>query len=369
MPPVNSRTIIRSSPPTSSRLRLEASARASKTTAGRRLAKRSISLRSRRMPRSGRSSNGNVSSHLGPPTAPKRTASLAIASARVWSVSGTPDSSRAAPPTKPSVISKLAIRCRSQYSITRKVWRMISGPMPSPASTSTLRLDTRVWATRLSPWADHAELPRPRQPRLLLIGGDFHILLLRQADVVEAVQQTMLAESINLEMHLVAVRPRDRLSREVDRHHGIGALAGILHQLIDDLFGQGNRQDAVLEAIIIEDVGKARRDDAADAEIEKRPGRVLAARPAAKIVRSDQDLGVAIRRLVEHEIRVLRPIRAKADLLEQPFRKAGPFDCLQIYRRKDLVGIEIDDRQRSRDAAQLREFFHSSVPSLAPWLG
>ena len=76
---------------------------------------------------------------------------LATAWAKVSSLNGTLDSSRAAPPTRPSVISKLAKWRRSKNSITRSVWRMISGPMPSPASTSTLRLDARVCATDQAP--------------------------------------------------------------------------------------------------------------------------------------------------------------------------------------------------------------------------
>src|SRR5437868_6749038 len=59
------------------------------------------------------------------------------------------------------------------------------------------------------PGPDHAELPRTREPRFFLIGADLRALLLGQADVVEPVQKTMLAEGVYLEMHLLAVRPRD----------------------------------------------------------------------------------------------------------------------------------------------------------------
>src|SRR3979409_490474 len=87
MPPVNSRTIMMSRPATSSRFNVEASANASNTNAGRRLANRSISLRSFSRPRSGCNSNGKVS-HFGPPTEPNSTASLACAWASASSVSG-----------------------------------------------------------------------------------------------------------------------------------------------------------------------------------------------------------------------------------------------------------------------------------------
>src|SRR5207253_8457955 len=53
---------------------------------------------------------------------------------------------------------------------------------------------------------DHAELPRSRQPRLLLVSADFTALLLGQTDVVESVQQAMLAERVDRELYLLAVR-------------------------------------------------------------------------------------------------------------------------------------------------------------------
>src|ERR1700752_3000201 len=99
----------------------------------------------------------------------------------------------------------------------------------------------------------------------------------------------MLAERVELKMHLPAVRAGDGLAVQVDGHDCVGAFLGVGHQLVDDLFWQRNREDAVLEAIVIEYIGKARCYDAADAEIEKRPGRVLAARPATEIVPTDKD--------------------------------------------------------------------------------
>ena len=124
-------------------------------------------------------------------------------------------------------------------------------------------------------------------------------LLHRQADVVEAVQQAVLAEADRCRTGSVPPSgPRDLLLLEVDRDDGVGAAARIVHQLVDVLLRQHDRQDAVLEAVVVEDVGEARRDDAADAEIEQRPGRVLAARAAAEVLAGDQDLRVAVGRLV-----------------------------------------------------------------------
>src|SRR3546814_5711291 len=59
---------------------------------------------------------------------------------------------------------------------------------------------------------------------------------------------------------------------------------------------------SVLARIVREDVAKARRDDAADAEIGERPHRVLARRPATEIAIGDQDLRGAARGAVQDEI-------------------------------------------------------------------
>ena len=119
--------------------------------------------------------------------------------------------------------------------------------------------------------------------------ADIGCFLFGQADVVETVEQAMLAERVYLDTHDFAVGARDRLLFEVDRQHRVGALLGVFHQLVDDVLRQGDRQQAVLEAVGVEDVGKTRRDDAGHAEIHQRPGCVLAARPAAEIVAGDAD--------------------------------------------------------------------------------
>ena len=129
---------------------------------------------------------------------------------------------------------------------------------------------------------------------LFLVAGDFRALLLGQADIVKPVYEAMLAKRAELELHLFPVWAGDRLGFEVDRHHRVGAFLGVFHQFVDDLLGQRDRQNAVLETVVIKNVGEARRDDAANAKIEQGPGRMLAARPAAEILRADQDLGVAV---------------------------------------------------------------------------
>ena len=120
-----------SRPDTRSALSEDASASASKQSAGRRLANRPSSLRRRSKPCSGLRWKGLLS-HLGPPTAPNITASLAFALAMTASGIAVPSASSAAPPTMPSSRSNVTARSLPNQSATRTTWSITSGPMPSP---------------------------------------------------------------------------------------------------------------------------------------------------------------------------------------------------------------------------------------------
>ena len=101
-----------------------------------------------------------------------------------------------------------------------------------------------------------------------------------------------------------------------------------------------DRQDAVLEAVVVEDVGERGGDHAADAEVEQRPGRVLARGAAAEVLARHQDLRLAVGRLVEHEVGLLLALLVVAQLVEQVLAEPGALDGLQ-----ELLG---DDGSRCR---------------------
>src|SRR5260370_4310362 len=215
--------IMRSRPLTISGFRELASTSASNTLAGRRLANRSISLRSRRSPRSGFLLKSAVS-HFGPPTEPNNTASASSALFMVSSLSGTPCLSSAAPPTTSSLMSKPTARFLPIQAMILRTSFMTSGPMPSPGSTSRVRLDAIVFflsglRCRVS--------GRRVQPGLgVLLASlevvDLRLLLPGQPDIVEAVQQAVLAEGVDLEMHRAAVGTLDLLFLLVVRSVAIG---------------------------------------------------------------------------------------------------------------------------------------------------
>src|SRR5262249_47660911 len=157
----------------------------------------------------------------------------------------------------------------------------------------------------------------------------------REPDVVEAVDQAMLAERIDLELHLAAVRTTDLLVHEIDGQRRVGAALGVVEQLVEIFLRHADRQDTVLETVVVEDVAERSREQAAEAETEERPRRVLAARAATEIIACDQDLRIAVGRLVENEVRVLAAVILVALFREKAFAKAGALDGLQILLGDD----------------------------------
>src|SRR3546814_16437062 len=74
-----------------------------------------------------------------------------------------------------------------------------------------------------------------------------------------------------------------------------------------DLLGQHDGQHAVLQAVAVEDVGKAGGDERTNAIVVQRPRRVFAAGAAAEVRSRQQDGGTLVAGLVQHESRVRRP--------------------------------------------------------------
>src|ERR1700682_1417261 len=58
---------------------------------------------------------------------------------------------------------------------------------------------------------------------------------------------------------------------------------GAAEKLVDLRFRQGDEQDAVLKAVVVEDVAKTRGDDDAEAVVQQGPGGMLAAGAATEI--------------------------------------------------------------------------------------
>src|SRR3546814_2236725 len=111
----------------------------------------------------------------------------------------------------------------------------------------------------------------------------------------------MTTSRVDIETDRAAVGAGNLLGLEVDREDRIGTARRVIHQLVQVVLTDDDRQDAVLEAVVVEDVGEAGGDDAADSEVEKSPGRMFPRGAAAEIIAGDENLGIAVGGIVENE--------------------------------------------------------------------
>src|SRR3989338_9237551 len=209
--------------------------------------------------------------------------------------------------------------------------------------------------------------PRLRRTMLCLECLDLAYMLQGQADVVQSIQQTMLAKGVHLKIIRRAVRRSDGLPLQIDLQFVANIGFHCLEQRIHLLRSQADRQQAVLEAVVEKNVGETRRDDGAETVIFQRPRRVLARTAAAEIFARQQNLRTPITRLVQHKIRIqwtLAVIHARLAVIQiTPFverirAETGALDRLQELLGNDCVSIDIGAIQRRDQAVEQGKFLH-----------
>ncbi len=180
----------------------------------------------------------------------------------------------------------------------------------------------------------------------------------------------MLAEGIDLELQHLAVGAGHGLRLEVDAQLVARSSLDLLEQLVDFSVAQDDRQQAVLEAVVEEDVGVAGRDDAAKTVLLQGPRRVLAAGAATEVLPGQQHAGTLVTLGVEHEILVQRALGVVlvglahvqvAPFVEQVGAKAGALDRLEKLLGNDLVGVDVGTIQRRDQTIVLSESFHAAL--------
>ena len=202
-------------------------------------------------------------------------------------------------------------------------------------------------------------------------GLDRIAVLQGQTDVVQTVEQAVLAERIDLEVQYLAIRAGHRLRLQVDGQLVARVGFDLLEQLVDFLVTEDDRQQAVLEAVVEEDVGKAWRDDAAEAVLVQRPWGVLTAGAATEVLPCQQHAGTLVAFVVEHELLVQRALAVVlvrlahvqvTPLVEQIGAEAGALDRLEKLLGDDLVGVDVGTVQRRDKASVLGKGFHAALP-------
>ena len=171
---------------------------------------------------------------------------------------------------------------------------------------------------------------------------DGRLLEQRPADLVQPAEQHVAAIVVHLESGdealAIAHEPVPEVDRELVPVRRPRRAAGEhLHVGIR----QHDRQQSVLAAVVVEDVGVRRRDDRAESVVGQCPGRVLARAAATEVGAGDQNRRAGRLRTIELELGIGRAVRAVAPIEEQRRPEAGALDPFEKLLRNDLVGVDV----------------------------
>src|SRR3990172_1629468 len=212
-----------------------------------------------------------------------------------------------------------------------------SSSVNSYTSSSTLvpRRRRRLQRSRIG--SEGMLLHPRRQPAwpLRLERRDLLVLLERQGDLVEPVQQRVAPELVRArvlmhhERRLEPLRIGHLAALQVHRQLVAGGLLRLPHHGVHLLLRQNHRHHAVLEAVLVEYVRETRRDDCPYAVLPHRPHRVLPRGATAEVAPRHQDGGAAVALVVHDERRVGLPILV-APVVEQHLAPPLPLDALKV---------------------------------------
>src|SRR6266567_5642638 len=166
-----------------------------------------------------------------------------------------------------------------------------------------------------------------REPRKLPPVGDLegmdHVEKLSgERNIVEPLEQASSAQGMEGEGMLAAFDVGHHLAFQIDGNLGARLRAQLRADGRADVGIENYRNHAVLDAIVEEYIAEAWRNDRPDAEGRERIDRAFTRGAAAEILLRDDDTGLAVARLIEDEIRLLRAVGSKAQVVKQHLGKA-----------------------------------------------
>ena len=170
----------------------------------------------------------------------------------------------------------------------------------------------------------------------------------RQRNHIQPFQQHQLRLGINSKAH-----PVHRLRRQINVHGGPGKVSR----------WQFHRQQAVPQAIGLEDRREAGRDHGTDAPFGQRPHRMFAAGAAAEILPAQQDLRALAARIIEHKRRIGPPrIHIQiAPRRKQPIGQPGAPGGAHFPAGDDGIGVDIVAQQRDGHRSEAGEGRHANT--------
>src|SRR5688572_18824406 len=128
------------------------------------------------------------------------------------------------------------------------------------------------------PLTPHSSLEHPGLALAMFCFERFDFLRVnqREPDLVQPVQHAILGERIDVELETFPTRRGYGLLLEVHRQLVAFFPMHFAKQAIDDLLVEPDHQQAVLEAVVVENVGEARRNYRLEARLQQCPRGVLA---------------------------------------------------------------------------------------------
>ena len=129
-------------------------------------------------------------------------------------------------------------------------------------------------------------------------------------------------------------------------------------EVLDEHFGQCDRQDSVFEAVVVEDIGKRGGDDGSNSEVFDGPDGVFPRGAASEISPGQQDRGLCVAREIQFEVRVGLSIFEESPIEEEELAETRSLDPFEKLFGNDLVGIDIGAVHGGRHAVEFGEWFH-----------
>ncbi len=191
-----------------------------------------------------------------------------------------------------------------------------------------------------------------------LVRGNLRLVLESKINIIQPFEQAVAEEIVNLEVSRKFLPVGHLLTFEVNGQLIIFKVSGPIKQLPNFFFPEYNREQAVLDAVVGEDVGKGRCDYRAETEIRQRPHGMLAGRAAAEVLPRHQNASPAITRLVQHESGVWLSRWLTTPVVKQELPESGTLDALQELLGNDLVGINVDAIKRRHRPGMGAKRFH-----------
>jgi hypothetical protein len=176
----------------------------------------------------------------------------------------------------------------------------------------------------------------------LFVGGDFGGVLEGLGDVVKTFEENFFAGRGDFKIVEVAVGVFDGLGGEIDGE-GIALFGfGVLEELIHFGFGEDGGEDAVLEAVVIENIGVAGSDDGAEAVVFDAPGSVFATGATAEIGAGEEDGGAFVAGKIQDEIGIGLFAGEVAPVVEENAAEAFAGEGFEELLGDHLVGVYVD---------------------------